>query len=90
MTAVSSRDPPPNSNSNSFDDLKFLYDHLTSNKDVVKDKSIRAQKLTSNLRSYLMRCVRMTRALFEARDESEKAEVRLSQEVNKLKSDLQD
>lgn len=54
--------------SNSFDGLGYLYDHMNTNGDVEKVKSIGAQQLTQNLGVYLMRCAVMTQGLFEVGD----------------------
>lgn len=70
--------------SNNFDGLKFLYDHLNAMDDVNKVKTIGRQKLTQNISSYLMRCVVLTRWLFEASDQSEQNEIKLIQEVTQL------
>lgn len=50
--------------SNSFDGLRYLYDHLNASEDVEKVKSIGAQHLKQNLRAYLMRCAVMNQAIF--------------------------
>lgn len=69
--------------SNSFDRLKFLYDHLNPTEDVNKVKTIGRQKLTKNIS--LMRCVVLTRGLFETKDECESNEIKLNKEINQLK-----
>lgn len=71
--------------SNNFDGLRFLYDHLNATEDVNKVKSIGAQQLTQNLSAYLIRCVIITRGLFEVGEAYEKNELHLNKEVNHLK-----
>lgn len=70
---------------NNFDELKFLYDHLNAMKYVNKVKTIGRQKLTQNINSYMMRCVVLTRGLFESGDDYEQNEIKLNQEINQLK-----
>lgn len=48
-------------------------------------KTIKRQKLTQNLSSYLMRCVVLTRGLFEVEDDCKQNKIKLNQEVNRLK-----
>lgn len=68
--------------SNSFDGLKFLYDHLNVTEDVNKVKTIGRQQLTENISSYMMRYVILTRGLFEAEDYCVQNEIKLNQEIN--------
>lgn len=51
--------------SNSFDGLRFLYDHMNATKDVEKVKSIDAQQLIQNFEAYF---AFMTRSLFDLGD----------------------
>lgn len=74
--------------SNNFDRLRFLYGHLNATEDVEKLKSIGAQQLTQNLRAYLMRCVVITRSLFEVGDTHEHNEIRINKEMNQSRDDL--
>lgn len=74
--------------SNSFDGLKFLCDHLNAIEDVEKVKTIGAQQLTQNIGAYLMRCVVMTRGLFEVGDTYEHNEIRRIKEMTQLKDTL--
>lgn len=73
---------------NSFDGFKFFYDHLNSNEDIAKVKSIVSQQLIANLRAYLMQNTMMVCALFEVGDNSDQAKHRFPQEVVKLKEIL--
>lgn len=59
---------------NILDGLKFLYDHLYSEGDIAKVKSVDPQQLTANLESHLIWRAMIVGALFEAGDESDKAE----------------
>lgn len=63
---------------NSFDNLKFLYDHLNLNEVIAKEKSIGPQQLSTKLGAYLTRSVVMVRVLFEVGDDSDQAGHRLS------------
>lgn len=54
-----------------FDGLKFLYDHLNATEDVTKLRNLGSQQITKQLSSYLMRCVILTRSLFESGDDVE-------------------
>lgn len=54
--------------SNSFDEIKYLHNHLNATEDVEKVNTISALKLTQNLGSYLMRCVVTSLCLFEVED----------------------
>lgn len=74
--------------SNSFDDLRYLCDHLNATDEVKKVKSICAQKLTQNLGAYFIRCAIMTRGIFEVGDAFEKNDARLTKDMNQLKDDL--
>lgn len=71
--------------SNSFDKLKFLYDHLNSMEDVNKVKTIERKQLTQNISSYLMRCDILTYGLFEVGDDCKQNEIKLNQEISQLK-----
>lgn len=70
---------------NSFNGLKFLNNHLNATENVNKVKTTGRQKLAQNVTSYLMRCAIISRGLFEASDESEQNEIKLSQEVTQLR-----
>lgn len=67
--------------SNNFNGLTFLYDHLNSTDNMNKVKTIGRQKLTQNIRSYLMRCVVLICRLFEVGDECEQNEIKLNKKV---------
>src|ERR1051325_5954634 len=67
-----------------FDGLKFLYDHLNATTDVNKLTHLGSQQITKQLSSYLMRCVVLTRSLFESGDNVEKKKTELETEVKRL------
>ena len=67
-----------------FDGIKFLYDHLNATEDVNKLKNLGPQKITQHLSSYLMRCVILTRGLFESDDDADKKYFELENEVKRL------
>src|ERR1051325_200889 len=67
-----------------FDGLKFLYDHLNATTDVNKLTHLGSQQITKQLSSYLMRCVVLTRSLFESGDHVEKQKTELEAEVKRL------
>lgn len=69
---------------NSFDGLKFLYNHLNTTEDVNKVKTTGQKKLTQNINSYTIRCVVLTRGLFESGDDYEQNEIKLNQKINQL------
>lgn len=74
--------------SNSFDGLRFLYDHLNVIEDVEKGKTIGTQQVTQNIGAYLMRYAVMSMRLFEVGNAYEQNVIRLTKEVTQLKDFL--
>ncbi|CAI8617733.1 unnamed protein product [Vicia faba] len=70
---------------NSFNGPRFFYDYLNTTKDVNKVKTIGRKKMTQNPNSYPMRCIILACGLFEFRDDYEKADSKLKDEITQLK-----
>lgn len=49
---------------NSFDGLRYVYDHMNTTGDIERVKSIGAQQLTQNLGAYPIRCLVMILRVF--------------------------
>lgn len=67
--------------SNNFDSLWLFYDHLNVNEDFNKVKPMGRQSIFQNLISYLMRCVVLSRGVFESIDDYEKTNFKFKEEI---------